>query len=1197
MRDKLMHWRKRVKGNRQMVGAFGLRIRVWAAALVLLAAGGAALLAGSRLVSHSSPSTGAHPRVQRPVAALAPDTVPGAPASPLQSAVSSSNRGNLFASLPLMFEPNQGQANLDPADARAKFVARGKGYSLFLGPEGAILSRRVPGDNQTVTHEALMMKLAGANPSPALIGQDRLPGQTNYFIGNDPSKWRRAVPQFAGVRYEQIYPGINLVFYGNQGSLEYDFRVAPGADPRQPELEFEGANRLELKDGALIVRSANRDAGNDLRLEPPQVYQQVAGGRQSVAGSFTLRGGNRAGFEIGAYDRSRELVIDPVLTFSTYFGGSGDEHNTFITAPLSGFIYVTGSTDSANLPVANALFPQVYQATQPAAGATNVYIASISPPFGTAPAVLNFVTYLGGTGPDIPVGVGVDAGGNIYVAGTTSSANFPVSDTAYQSQPLTPGLQHVFVTELSSPSSSQPIQTLEYSSYLSGNNADVASGMTIDSSGDIFVTGTTLSTNPGNQSLGIQFPASVLPQEIAYQPIPDNGGTIQFFVTKVNTNASKTGSIAYSTYFGGGSFFGTLVAQGGGVAVDLNGNIYFDGTTNFYYTGTSLTTDFPILNAYQPCLDQTPPTVIVGTPTCTNTASTSTFPDAFVAKLNPNAQNGTAQLQWSTYLGGSQSDSATAIGLDPNSAADVYITGTTNSQDFNLSTFPSYQKCLNNLPQTPSNGQITCTTQTDPAPTDAYVARFNNLASGTTLANVSLTYFSYLGGAGNETGLNITVDNAQGAVLTGTTQSTATTPPSNGSFPVAPSPNTIQNNLTGQTDAFVARINTAAAINNNSTATWANYFGGSVSAPPASAPSLTEGTSAAIDTNQLVYIAGDTNAIDLPVREPLSANLGGSYNGGYDAYVTQFGSAASLSLSGVLTLGTNQTYIAAGNQATFTYTLTNSGPDLANNITITDTLINTGVPLTYYSASITAGTCSGSATSTTVSCTLNSLQSGSTATVTIVLIPTASTSGAQARFNGGTVVATAANAITAPSSTVYAQMSDYVLSVTPTSVSIPLAGDPARYQVSLQPNPVYTTNVSLSVSGLPTGATSSFSTSPVVLEGTSPGTSTLTISTTPRPIVLPQDKSASLWTRHFYALWLPVPVMFLAGMGTGRRRKRALGWLMLGIVASIIFLQPACSHQTTPPPATGTPAGTYTLTLTAAAGSDTKSETIVLVVP
>jgi len=1087
---------------------------------------------------------------------------------------------SLFAGLPLMFEPNQGQANLDPTDRRAKFVARGSGYCLFLGSDGAILnltsqslsphpsakpdsSKSGSAKSGSAKHEAagsatrvesLQMKLARANPNATVTATDLLPSKSNYVLGDDPAKWRHDVPQFARVRYEDIYPGINLVFYGNQGQLEYDFQVSPGSDPAQAELEFNGAT-LELKNGALVMQGE----GGSVRLDAPRLYQEIAGQKQQIEGSFVLRAANRVGFAVGPYDHSRELVIDPVLSFSTYFGGTGDEHATSVAVDGGGNIYLAGSTTSTTLPAVG-----VYQTTLN--GTQNVYIAKITPPLGVSPAILQYVTYLGGEGTDSPAGIAVDAAGDPFVAGTTSSVHFPTTLTGYQTGPEagSAGTQHVFVTALNPTAAS-----LLYSSYLSGNGDDVASGMTIDSKGYIYVTGTTTSSDASSPS--VQFPASTLPQALPYQNIPR--ASKQFFVTKVNTNAPRTGSITYSTYFGGGNFATTApIAVGGGITVDTNGNIYFSGTTNFTYTGCQgcQTTDFPILNAYQPCLDQPASAQIVNPPTCSNTTTTANS-DAFVAKLNPNAAQG-SQLQWSTYFGGSQTDSGTGVAID-SGAANVYLTGTTNSTDVTtLTTFAAYQHCLD--APTVAAGTTCPAITTSPAPNDAFVARLSNPATSTTVTNMSLTYFSYLGGSADEAGLAITVDTANGALLTGWTKSS--------DFPV--SVNNIQSQLLGPQNAFVARLNTAAVVGQTSTASWANYYGGS---------GTDEGTSITLDSNQTVYFAGDTNSLDLRVPEKLE-----SYNGGFDAFVTQLGTAASLSISGTLTLGTNQTYISAGNQATFTYILTNGGPDLATNITVTDNFSPTItiVPLTFVSASATSGNCGGGSTGTSASCSIPTLQSGSTATITIVLTPTATTTGNAATFNGGSVLASAPNSITPATTTVSAQMSDYSITASPSNVTVPAAGDTATYQLQLTPHPVYGTNIALSCSGLPTGATCAFSTSSVTLISGSPAAPTLNITTTARPIVTP---AASLATRHFYAIWLSVPGLALLGLGVGtdRRRRRMAGMLLFSILFLLLLLQPACSHSTTQTPVSGTPAGTYNITVTATAGSDTKNTVVSLTVP
>ena len=1174
--------------DRRGWGISVVRARILAAGLALLAAGCAVL----GLASHSRQvalkpalSSNADGR------AISRDTVPLAGAAGANAEVQARAR-SIFAGLPLIFEPNLGQGHLNPADERAKFVARGSGYSLFLGSEGAILSlasRDLSRASKATAHhpimrvDSLQMKLLGANRNVVLTAADRLPGKSNYLIGNDRSRWRTGVPQFARVRYQNVYPGIDLVFYGNQGQLEYDFQVAPGASPEQAELEFNGASGLELKQGALVIRTGN----GSVKLEAPRVYQEIAGNRQPVEANFVLRGGHRAGFAIGSYDRSRRLIIDPILTFSTYFGGSGDELATSVAVDGSFDIYLTGSTTSPNLPVTPLPAPGIPGAYQTMLGGPgpNVYIAKIIPPLGNLPAGLSYVTYLGGNGSDTPVGIKVDGGYHPFVAGTTTSTNFPTSGNAYQSAPQagSSGTSHVFVTQMSSDGTA-----LAYSSYLSGNGTDIASGMTIDALGDLLVTGTTTSTNSGTTA--VQFPASALPETVAYQAAPK--GPIQFFLTKVNTGSERQGSIAYSTYFGGGTFnTAAPIAVGGGVAVDTSNNVYFSGTTNYTYVGCAgcSATDFPILNAYQPCLDQAPPSTVVIAPVCTYSPP-PTASDAFVAKLNlnPNTPAG-QQLVWSTYVGGSGDDSSSGVGLDPG-AANVYLVGTTNSLNYplgitTLSTSASFQTCLD-TPVNPAAGLPCPTPSTTPYPTDAFVARLTNPTnsiSTTIPTNVALNYFTYLGGTSDENGLAITVDTASGALVTGWTTSS--------DFPVAPATNSIQSVYGGDQDAFVARINTAAVIGQTTTASWASYFGGS---------GTDSGTGIALDPNQNTYLAGTTNSPNLQVAKPLTPAQGGGYDKvGYDAFVAQLGTAVSLSLQGTLTLGNDQTFISAGNQATFTYIVTNNGPDLATNLTLTDNLSSaiTGVPVTFVSASTSSGTCGGVSTNSIVSCTLPSLQSGSTATVTIVITPTANSNGNQATFNGGTVQVMSAGNIVLAQTSVPAVMSDFSMQVNPTNNSVPVAGDTATYQVQLTPHPLYTSAITVSCSNLPTQSTCAVApSSSITVESSSGATATLSITTTARPVPSP---TASLFLRRFYAVWLAVPGLSLlfVGLGGSRRRRRIAGILMLCALSAMLLLLPACSHTNQQPPVSGTPAGNYTITVTATSGSDSKSQTIGLVVP
>lgn len=1073
----------------------------------------------------------------------------------------------------MIFEPNQGQANLNPADPHAQFIARGPGYSLVLGSEGATI-----GLQSKKAADSLQMKFAGANPNPTLAAADPLPGKSNYLIGNDRSQWRTNVPQFARVRYENVYPGINLVFYGNQGHLEYDFQVAPGADPSQTELEFDDATAIAQSDGSILIR---RKAGT-MRLQAPRVYQEISGREQAVAGRFVLRGKHRAGFAIGAYDHSRELVIDPILFFSTYFGGAGNEEATFVAIDAADNIYLTGSTTSTP-PSQGGTFPVTTGVVQPAlAGPQNAYIAKIAP---SNPAVLIYATYIGGNGLDTPAGIAVDGAGDAFIAGSTTSTNFPVSSTAYQTSIETgsTGTSHVFATELA-PSAT----TLGYSSYLSGNGTDLATGVAIDASADMYVTGTTTSTDNSSNNPTALFPAITLPYGIPFQST--SFGTIQFFVTKINTLNSGRASIAYSTYFGGGNTNGGVAPSdtGGGITVDSVGNIYFDGTTNYTYTNGELG-DFPILNAYQPCLNQPPPTVPVNPPVCTNLA-TATYTDAFVAKINPNASEQGAQLQWSTYLGGIYTDSASGIAIDPG-ATNVFVVGTTNSPNISpqlgISSSP-FQLCLN-TPVNPTTS--TCPADTNPTgPSDAFVGRLSNPASTSSSVDMTLNYFSYLGGTGNEAGLAIAVDPSDNAYLTGWTQSSGGTTTG---FPVFPTPGSLQTALLGTQDAFIARLNTTTANGQSTSGAFSSYFGGGETAGGGDT-AFTFGTGIALDQNENMYFAGYTNSINMEVNELQTSNAGG-----FDAFVTELTSASSLTVSGVPTLGTNQNYISAGNPATFTYTIANNGPDPAINVVFSDN-ITTGigtnfVALTFVSATPSAGTCNGTGTSDIISCSIASIEPGTTVQVVVVLTP--SSTGGTTSFAGGSVTVTAPGNTTTAQTSVSVPMSDFKLSVTPPNNSVAQAGDTAQYDVLLTPLPVYGSNVALSCSSLPTATTCNFTpTNTVTLPGESPGTAVLNVVTTQRPINTASNRNG---LRNFYAVWLAVPGLALLGFGAGtnRRRRRILGFLMLCALFAQIILLPACSGQTTQPPVSGTPAGNYTIIVTAASGSDSKSAHIQLTVP
>jgi len=1092
--------------------------------------------------------------------------IPGA-TSPRPSLQLKPDARAILAQLPLIFEPNRGQA-----DPSVKFLAHGVGYGLFLDATGALISIQTPHSSPTGNNaQFVRMKLVGANRAAAIAGNNLLPGKSNYILGNDPHKWHSGIPQFAGVRYPSIYPGIDLVFYGNQGHLEYDFRVAAGADPSQAEMQFDGATKLEVIGGDLIL--AGTDDGG-LRMQAPQVYQRDGDRRQPVAGRFVLRAANRVGFEIGAYDRSRELIIDPSLNFSTYFGGSGTETSPSVAVNGNGNIYVVGTTQGSPVSASSNSFPATSALTLipstlslTTTSPSHIFVAEISP---SQPAVV-YETFLGGSGSDTSVGIGVDNGGNAYIVGNTTSPDFPIGGNPYQSAPETKSSQcagitcsSVFVSVLN-PTGTAP---LIYSSYLSGNGNDQASGMTIDLNQDVFITGTTTSNDAPSLNPADDFPATLLP--VPYQVSP--ASSLQFFVTKVNTVQPGHLSIAYSTYFGG-AVPTPAVAVGGGIAVDSNGNIYFSGTTNFYNSGSgaygdSGSGDFPIINAYQPCLDTIPPLVLLNPNPCTAPMTTPYPTDAFIAKLNPNyVQTGGAPLLFSTYLGGMGADSSTGIAIDFG-AAHIYLTGTTNSPDFYIPTGSQpFQLCLNNP------GATTCPASPS-TNTDAFVARMTNPTPTTTgvPANVALTYFSYLGGSGNDSGQAITVFETStpvnDALITGTTDST--------NLPVTTG--AIQSQLAaGATqNAFFAQIDTTTTTGQTGES-YVTYFGGN---------GLDIGTGIAVDTNFNTYLVGSTTSTNFEQENSLQPT---GLNGPSDAFVAKFVPTNALSLTTVAATVSPLGTVGVGNPVTITFTVANEGPDPATNIFVNGTVPTTGV--TFDSASAGSGTCaapSGNA----VTCQIPSLQVGATSQVVFTVTPTVS-----GNYSATATVSNVNNTTTNVTNSASFTASAFGLApVTPSSVTVS-AGLPAVYAVNVYPvNGVFTNNISLSCSALPVGAACNFQTSTITLmNGSNSASTMLNVTTTAQPVT---TLASAGWGRSFYALWLMVPGMAVLGMGSRgkRRRGRILALLALCVLFGLIFLQPSCSTPKTQPQVSGTPSGTYALKVTATSGSLSQSQPFQLTV-
>jgi hypothetical protein len=730
-----------------------------------------------------------------------------------------------YGKLPLSFEANQGQT-----DSQVRFTSRGQGYSLFLTDKQSVLTltKSIPtqtspchpddeggrtpanyqpprihpvsghnlpypigvhnsgcpiqdgggiaglsGKSQTSLPKAdtIRMQFAGADPNLQASAEDRLPGTANYLIGNDPSKWHTAVPTYSKVAYKGIYPGVDLVYYGNQRQLEYDFVVAPGADPKQIKLHFAGAEKLKLEaNGDLTILAKN----GKIAFHKPVIYQSGNGRqadpeREPVPGTFTLLARNTVGFTLGEYDRSRPVVIDPTLAYSTYLGDGSGNFGSSIAVDASGNIYLAGSaypfgSTTSNYAYVTKLNPQgtalVYSTNLggstgsfPYDGASNIAVDASGDAYVTGRAgttnfpvtpgafqtvnhstggnafvaklnpegALIYSTYLGGSSSngDSALGIAIDSGRNAYVTGPAYSTDFPITAKAYQTSKTEsdPDTGDSFVTKFN------PTGTaLVYSTYLGGSNGgetgDQEDAIAIDPSGDAYVTGVTDATD---------FPTT----KEAFKTKPDKDG-VNIIVTKLNPTGS---ALLYSTYLGGP----VPEFSGSAIALDPSGNVYIAGTSGAGYPVTT--------GAFQ-----------------TKSNAPSYGFNAVVTKLDPTGSS----LVYSTFLGGSlfqdgnYADYGGGVAID--SEGNAYVSGTAYSTDFPVTS---------NAFQGQNNAAALGTS-------NAFLTELNAAGS-------SLIYSTYLGGTGipglyeqimGDEGGAIVLDPAGNFYVTGTAYST--------DFPVTP---------------------------------------------------------------------------------------------------------------------------------------------------------------------------------------------------------------------------------------------------------------------------------------------------------------------------------------------------------------------------------------------------------------------------
>lgn len=537
---------------------------------------------------------------------------------------------------PLIFEANQGQT-----DPQVKFICHASRYRAFLTASAMVLSLRATEAGKVQSGMAtpgaqlsekitVQLQLVGAASNPMIIGEDPLPGRVNYFIGRDPSKWHTNILTYSRVRYKNVYPGIDLVYYGNHRQLEYDFEVSPGADLNNIQLQITGPGRSEVDANGNLVLDTTI---GQLHFQTPSVYQELNGNRVPLSGAYVMSDTTHVRFRVASYDQSKPLVIDPVLVYSTYLGGSGDDEPSGIAVDNAGNVYVAGYTDSTD-------FPSADLGSLPS-GDTHVFIAKLD----AAGSNLVYADYLGGNSQDYGYALVLDANNDVYVTGSTASSDFPLVNP-YQG--TYPGSFNAFLSKISADGSS-----LLYSTYLGGNGSDIPAAITIDSSGSVLVAGNTSSTN---------FPVAA-----AYQPTasPNQGGNFgnYGFLSKFSPDGSY---LAYSTYLGGSSnvayncsgtpCWSSPFSAINGIAVDSEGNAYAGGVTNTYNFPTTT-------NAYQPTAStqQTNPTV------------------GFVSKFS---SSGT--LDYSTYFYESSASLTEADAIAVDSSGSAYITGIA----FSDGTFP-----------------------------------------------------------------------------------------------------------------------------------------------------------------------------------------------------------------------------------------------------------------------------------------------------------------------------------------------------------------------------------------------------------------------------------------------------------------------------------------------------------------------------
>jgi len=746
-----------------------------------------------------------------------------------------------YGDLPLSFEANGGQTN-----ARVKFLARGNGYALFVTGEGFVLSLANGG-----SRAAVRVRMLGTKGRTVVDGLDQLPGKSNYFRSSDRGLWRTGIPNYGKVRYRGVYPGIDLVLYGNQRQLEYDFTIAPGADPEGIQLAVDGVESLELDAAGDLVA---RTPAGEIRQRMPSIFQEAGGKEQPVSGRFVLER-NRVAFKVGRYDRARPLRIDPVLSYASFLGGSaatgGNDTGTGIAVDGAGNVYIAGSTESAQFPTTTSSLQMTY-----AGGALDGFVMKLDP---TGSQVL-YATYLGTASQDDVAAIAVDAAGNAYVTGYTGSSKFPV--TAGAAQAVSGGSWEGFALKLD-PTGGH----LVYSTFIGGNNSDNGTAIAVDATGAAYVAGTTYSSNfpvtsgayhSATRGDADAFVVKINPQGTGFVYSALAGGSGRDTVTAIAVDSVGQAYVAGATFSQdypltpgvvrttaawSDGFVTKLSADGarlvystliGGTNADEIRGIAADSAGNAYIVGQTSSRDLPV-TAASPGVSYgggplDPVRFLFGVWINLRRQHLNGGTDGFFIKLN---DTGTAILHCS-YLGGKGQSAANAVALDP-ASGDVFIAGETAAPDFAV---------------TPGAAQPRFGGGTF----DGFIMKLSG-------ADFGILYSSYLGGGGEDRILALALDSAGGPYLTGKTAS--------GNFPVSAGP--FQRALApGGFYAFAAALYPGGGLR------FCTYAGGSGSS------SVEEARDVAVDGSGNAYVTGTTISPDLPVTPGALVPVWG---GSTDAFV------------------------------------------------------------------------------------------------------------------------------------------------------------------------------------------------------------------------------------------------------------------------------------------------------------------------